>query len=506
MMYLFLGYKIIGGICIYMCTCQTTKTMLLPKLINAKQDPEQPSRSLVLAGGGVRLAYQAGVSQALEEHGLQFNHVDGTSGGIFNTAMLASGLNPDEMCARWRSLKVSNFMSLRPAKSYLKLASMTAFGDADGIRQKVFPHLGIDLDKIRENKAINATFNVCNFTYKTVEAIPNREATEDHLIAGVSLPIFMPAIKIHDDWYTDAVWIKDANLMEAVKRGAEEIWLVWAIGNTKEYLPGFFNQYVHMIEMSANGGLLEEYAQIKALNERIAVGDSPYGQRHPIKLHVIKPEYPLPLDPDLFFNKVDTTSLINMGYVDTLKYLDGMSEIGVAYDTDSTRMKDPGKQFNFRLHYEGKLQFDGKASHITYRPSFILREIEGKFALSLVSSIYIEALGREICTRENNTRFIKHQNVSYLEIDSAFVHEDQQYSLKTSLRLNAPVNWLLGLEFKSIKLQIFGAEQQQLAEGYLRQSARTRIQQLFNNNLKNEGKGGMQWKEKYRMIKKLYDL
>lgn len=478
--------------------------MSLPKLIQLQHDQTQPKRSLILAGGGVRLAYQAGVLQALQEKGLQFQHVDGTSGGIFNAGMLASGLEPDEMCKRWRSLDISGFMSLRPAKNYLKLASMAAFGDADGIRQKVFPHLGIDLKKIRANEETCATFNVCNFSHKTIEAIPHREVTEDHLIAGVSLPIFMPAIKINGDWYSDAVWIKDANLMEAVRKGAEEIWLVWAIGNTKEYLPGFFNQYVHMIEMSANGGLLEEYAQIIALNERIAAGDSPYGQRKPIRLHVIKPEYPLPLDPDLFFNKIDTTTLINMGYVDALKYLEGMKTEGMAFDAHSTRMKAPGRQFTFRQAYEGSLKFDGKTSIMAYHPSFTVRENNDKLSIHAVSSIYIEAFSREICTKENQTRIIKKDKASYLEIDSAFVYHEKHYTLKASIQLHSVTNWLLGLEFKKVKLKLFDDRQEILSEGYLRQAAGNRIKQLLNNKLTNNGQGGIRWKEKYQMVKKLY--
>jgi len=58
--------------------------------------------------------------------------------------------------------------------------------------------------------------------------------------------------------YLDSVWIKDANPTEAARRGCEEMWLVWCIGNTGVYRSGAFNQYVHMIELSANGGLFEE--------------------------------------------------------------------------------------------------------------------------------------------------------------------------------------------------------------------------------------------------------
>ena len=47
-------------------------------------------RGLVLAGGGMRVAWQAGVIAALDEAGLIFEHIDGTSGGIFNAGALLS--------------------------------------------------------------------------------------------------------------------------------------------------------------------------------------------------------------------------------------------------------------------------------------------------------------------------------------------------------------------------------------------------------------------------------
>ena len=50
-------------------------------------------RSLILAGGGLKVALQAGVLQVwLDEAGLEFDHVDGASGGVFNLAMLCLSL------------------------------------------------------------------------------------------------------------------------------------------------------------------------------------------------------------------------------------------------------------------------------------------------------------------------------------------------------------------------------------------------------------------------------
>lgn len=288
----------------------------------------------------MRVAYQAGVLRALAEEGLVFHHGDGTSGGTMNLAMIFSGLSPDEMAERWRTLNVKDFVSFVPFYKYFKAHDMLAMGDADGIVDKVFPHLGIDVAKINEAEGMVGTFNVCNYTRKTNEAISNQDVDLDLLVAGISLPIFMPPVEIDGTLYLDSVWIKDANLMEAVRRGAEELWLVWCIGNKSEYDHGFFGQYVHMIELSANGGLFEEFDRIREVNERIEAGEAVYGHTKPIKLHVIKPEFPLPLDPDLFFGRITAATLIDMGYDDARRYLEHHDPAGVPFEPEATKMSD----------------------------------------------------------------------------------------------------------------------------------------------------------------------
>jgi hypothetical protein len=113
-----------------------------------------PKRSLILAGGGMRVAYQAGVLQALAEAGLCFHHADGTSGGTMNLAMLFSGLSPPEMIDRWRSLDPKDFAGFMPLADYLRGPNLPAMGSADGVVNKVFPHLGIDVARINDAAGI----------------------------------------------------------------------------------------------------------------------------------------------------------------------------------------------------------------------------------------------------------------------------------------------------------------------------------------------------------------
>lgn len=320
--------------------------------------PDAPNRrALVLPGGGIRVAYQAGALKALHDRGLRFSFADGASGGTMNLAALLSGITPDDLCRRWRSLDVTGFISARPLSAYLRLPAIGAFGDFDGIRGKVFPHLGIDVEKIRNGRAVQATFNVCDFDDKIVIPVPNTELSLDLLLAGISLPLVTPPVRHDGRTYTDAVWIRDCNLMATVRAGANEIWVLWCIGNTPEFKNGALEQYVHMIEMSALGALHAEFAEIAALNERIAKGERPYGHDRAIVVHFIKPDYPLPLDPDFMAGRIDASTLIDSGHRDASRYLAAIRPGGIPLTPASTQMKTPGHGIAFREAMTGRITF-----------------------------------------------------------------------------------------------------------------------------------------------------
>jgi len=71
-----------------------------------------PKRSLMLAGGGVKIAFQAGVLQVwLDEAGIEFDHGDAVSAACFNLAMWTQGMSgtqiagqlaPPQSCGRGR--------------------------------------------------------------------------------------------------------------------------------------------------------------------------------------------------------------------------------------------------------------------------------------------------------------------------------------------------------------------------------------------------------------------
>src|SRR5437867_2782916 len=119
-------------------------------------------RSLILAGGGIKVSFQAGVLQVwLDEAGLTFDHVDAASGDVFN------------------------------------------------------------------------------FSKKELKVIEPKDMTEDILAACVSLPMWFPPVRIGGDIYIDSVFLSDANIEEAIRRGADELWVIWTVSEKPEWHPGF---------------------------------------------------------------------------------------------------------------------------------------------------------------------------------------------------------------------------------------------------------------------------
>ena len=452
------------------------------------------SRSLILAGGGARLSYQAGVIIALEEEGLSFSHFDGTSGGIFNAAMLSSEIEPRDMALRWRKVNVMNFSSLLSFKNYFSKKTFAAFGDADGIINKVYPALGIDVAKMNANNSIDATFNVCNFSKKTIEVFSNKNVTLQHLVAGMSLPIFMPAIKIDGDWYSDAVWIKDANITEALRRNLNEIWLVWAIGNSHEFLNGTFNQYVHMIEMSADGGLLLELEQIGKFNIE--------NNSKKVILHVIKPEFPLPLDPDLMLNKITIDELINRGYADAKSYLQSKSEKGVIPDYKASLMNEPGISFNFRSQFTGIIEWNLKPADFSLKVNFIFRLVNDDLVLRAYGSLSFDNSEYRISTYNNMVTI--NQAESILIYQSDFVFEDGIFHLKCQLDLISQYDLSLGMEFKKAVCIITSEKLLNPILFVLKQKAWSRIKNIPFIHVSSNSSWLGKWKERFRILREVY--
>lgn len=249
-------------------------------------------RSLILAGGGVKVAYQAGVMQVwLDEAGLTFDHADGASGGVLNLAMYCQGMSGKEIADNWRGFPVLRSIGLN-WRTYLRFYWAQSLLSYDRFRKQVLrKRWKLDWDRIQGSPRLG-TFNVYNFSKNRLETIENKSISEDLLVACVTLPMWFPPVTIGGDRYIDGVYLTDANVLEAVRRGADELWIIWTVSRKAEWKGSFVNTYFQIIETVANGNLKRDLDRIEASNAAIAEGKSGEFGR-PIKVNMLAAEVPL---------------------------------------------------------------------------------------------------------------------------------------------------------------------------------------------------------------------
>lgn len=264
----------------------------LPWWLGGRREACVPKRSLILAGGGVKVAYQAGVLQVwLDEAGLTFDHADGASGGNFNLAMYCQGMTGKEIADNWRGFPVLRSIGLNWLQ-FMRLYWSESLLTYDKFRKQVLRNgWKLDWDKIRRAQRAG-TFNVYNFTKNKLEVIEPAGMSEDLLIACVTLPMWFAPVTINGDRYIDGVYLTDANLMEAIRRGADELWVIWTVSRHARWKGGFIDTYFQIIETTANGHLQRDLDRIEANNKAIAEGKAGEFGR-PIKIEMLAAEVPL---------------------------------------------------------------------------------------------------------------------------------------------------------------------------------------------------------------------
>src|SRR5437016_8509152 len=141
------------------------------------QNPK-PRRSLIMAGGGLKVAFQAGALQVwLDEANIRFDHADGASGGCFNLAMYCQGMSGRQIAANWRTLVPTEGINFNWVQ-YERLFFARSLFTLDDYRKKVFPKWGLNWLTIQASSR-SATFNVYNFSKHRLEIFEPAAMDED---------------------------------------------------------------------------------------------------------------------------------------------------------------------------------------------------------------------------------------------------------------------------------------------------------------------------------------
>src|SRR4051812_24954668 len=159
-----------------------------------------PRRSLVLGGGGARAAYQAGALRALQEAGIAFDHVDATSTGALNLALLLSGLEPEAIAERWSQPALLELPCIGAPRS----GTGKGYPSDDNLVR--LSQAGVDVAAINAASGIEATFNLADMTTQTQRVIDHRALRASELLASVALAGQQPPVVIDAAECGDAAW------------------------------------------------------------------------------------------------------------------------------------------------------------------------------------------------------------------------------------------------------------------------------------------------------------
>jgi predicted acylesterase/phospholipase RssA len=356
----------------------------------------QKKRSLILAGGGIKVAFQAGAMQVwLDEAGLTFDHVDAASGGVFNLAMLCQGMSGSEIAENWRRTNPRKGVDFN-VRELAKLFFADSIATMDEYREHVFADWGLDWSKIRASK-LDATFNVYNFSKHDLEVITPRDMTEDLLVACVSLPMWFPPVHVGDDLYLDSVYLTDANLEEAIRRGADELWVIWTVSDKSEWHGGFLAQYFQIIEIASVGRYRAVLKRIAENNAKVARGEHSEFGRH-IEVKELKADVPMHYLINLSQDRV--TEAVNLGVQRARQWCQG----------NGIPLASPAGEFSTDVHtVETKLQFTEKMKgYVTFGEVDCERGYkEGKklqTSIMFKLTIIVEGVNRFVTRPEHDAR------------------------------------------------------------------------------------------------------
>lgn len=184
---------------------------------------------LCLSGGGIKGIAHVGAIKALEEEGVQFTYVSGTSSGSIIATLYACGFTTDEMY-----------------EIFTKYAKSIRYIDFENIKRffkNIFTGKGIRIDGLNSRTKIKKIVNeVC-----IKKGISN--------IKEIKMPILIPAVDI----YTDELCVFSNNTNKNIKseiKYINDIDIGTAVQASCSY-PGIFSPCPFKNQLFVDGGITE---------------------------------------------------------------------------------------------------------------------------------------------------------------------------------------------------------------------------------------------------------
>ena len=284
------------------------------------------SQILVLAGGSVKGAFQAGVIKALFEKGYQPDAIYGVSAGSLNAAYLVNQFGqqansgtpisyPQAAQDLWDfwELRITSPACLSKPFNIFQLGwtaltkKFKGLVDTSPLRNLLSEVLQ---DRNLQASPVGLKVGAVNIMEGSMHYVdPSFENFQDYLMASSAVPILMPVVKIQGEkrkCYLDGGLRDVAPLQKAINDGATEVVVIAC--HTEMIEGGDFDSG----DLLALVDRVMDIAVNEILNADLRL------QRSEVKLTIIRPSQPLSIDIQRF-TKMDIRRMLEMGYAQGLQ-------------------------------------------------------------------------------------------------------------------------------------------------------------------------------------------
>lgn len=280
------------------------------------------SKILVLAGGSVKGAFQAGVIKALFEKGYQPDAIYGVSAGSLNAAYLVNQLGqqthsgtpisyPQAAQDLWEfwEMRITHPRCLSKPFNLFQLGWTALTKKFKGlVDTSPLRELLSDVLQQRNLQAspVGLKVGAVNIVEGAMHYVdPSFDDFLDYLMASSAVPILMPVVKIQGEKrksYLDGGLRDVAPLQKAISDGAKEVVVIAC--HTEMIEGGDFD----------SGDLLALVDRVMDIAVNEILNADLKMSRSEVQLKIIRPLQPLSIDIQRF-NKLDIRRMLEMGYV-----------------------------------------------------------------------------------------------------------------------------------------------------------------------------------------------
>src|SRR5690606_35543147 len=198
----------------------------------------RPRRVFLLGGGASLGAHQVGAMRYLAEQGIVPDAIVGSSVGVLNACLYASG-GLARLEEAWASVRVGP-TRFRPTIRHNPVTGLSLFS-LDGLKR--------EFDRFLDYEAILASpldlsFIVLNLSRGEGQFVSNRHVSsaadlEALVTAGYSIPILFPPVKHRGEWYVDGGFAWNVPILQAYEMGATEIYVLAVVATELPYQRSF---------------------------------------------------------------------------------------------------------------------------------------------------------------------------------------------------------------------------------------------------------------------------